>query len=278
MATLASSDQLGCLMNIDQIFSAFDQKQDVYYLVVPNAWAQGRTVFGGMSAALAYQAAENLIEDEREVRAFHCNFIGPLETDSELQVSAEILRTGKNVTQIVAKVEQKGRVGVMVQVCFGVSRDSKLKQTAADSHDMTVPKKAKFIPKIPKVVPNFIQHFDLSLDKGDFSFRKNSEAILHGWSRLKKAPEKMRMAYLIAIMDAWPPTMFQMLRLPAPASTMSWDLEFVNPKVDISPDAWIASHTDARHIKDGYGHEEANFWDEKGELFAISRQVVTVFA
>ncbi len=265
-------------MSIDLVFSPFQQKQHSYQVTVPNTWAQGRTVYGGMSAALAYQAAENLIEDEREVRSFHCNFIGPLAPDVELQVTAEVLRTGKNVTQIVAKVEQNGQVGVMAQVCFGVSRESKLDYKAGDRHDMPLPKKAKFIPKIPKVVPNFIQHFDLALEKGDFSFKKNSEAVLHGWSRLKKAPEKLKMAYLIAIMDAWPPTMFQMLRLPAPASTMSWDLEFINPKVNIAPDAWIASHTDARHIRDGYGHEEANFWDENGELFAISRQVVTVFA
>ena len=73
----------------------------------------------------------------------------------------------------------------------------------------------------------------------------------------------------------WTP---QLMRLPAPASTMSWDLEFINPGMELNPNEWLASHTQARHIRDGYGHEEANFWNEKGELLAISRQVVTVFA
>jgi len=265
-------------MSIEILFTAFAEKKQTYELVIPSSWAQGRTVFGGISAALAYQAAENLIDDQRELRALHCNFIGPLNVEEPVEVSAEILRTGKNVTQILAKVCQNGQVGVMVQVCFGVSRDSKLNRMAKDSHDMKVPSKGRYIPKIPKLVPNFIQHFDLSVDKGHLALGKSKDPILHGWSKLKVAPEKMRMAYLIAIMDAWPPTMFQMLRLPVPASTMSWDLEFINPKALITGSEWLASHTEARHIRDGYGHEEANFWNESGQLIAISRQVVTVFA
>lgn len=265
-------------MNIDKIFQPFEQKQQEYQVTVSSDWAQGRTVFGGMSAALAYQAAENLIEDERKVRAFHCNFVGPLNTDEPVQVSAEILRTGKNVTQILATVKQKGQVGVMAQVCFGMSRESKLHQAATDSHNMPLPKKPKFIPNIPKVTPNFVKNIDFAVEKGNFGLSKSEEAVLHGWTRLSDTPSKMPMAYLIAIMDAWPPTMFQLLRMPVPASTMSWDVEFVNPDVEMSPTQWLASHTSARHIRDGYGHEEANFWSESGELIALSRQVVTVFA
>ena len=265
-------------MSLEQIFSVFDDVKPEYEFSIPDSWGQGRTVYGGLSAALAYQAAENLIEDDRALRSLHCNFVGPLNVEEPVVVSAEVLRTGKNVTQLLAKVEQSGRVGVMLQICFGVSRDSKLEKVATESHGMTIPSKAKYIPKIPKIVPNFIGHFDLSVEKGKLGLVKNKEANLHGWCRFKQAPSEMRMAYFIAMLDAWPPTMFQLMRLPAPASTMSWDLEFINPTLALSPTEWIASHTQARHIRDGYGHEEANFWNEKGELLALSRQVVTVFA
>lgn len=265
-------------MSVESLFTEFSEKKDEYLVTVDKTWTQGRTLYGGVSAALTYQAAENLIEDGRGVRSFHCNFIGPINFGEPITVTAKILRTGKNVTQILATAEQNGRVCTMSQVCFGVKRDSKLDSRAPDAHQMTVPKKGKFIPQIPKIVPEFIQHFDMALDKGSFGFGKSDEAALHGWSRFKKTPEKMTMAYLIALMDAWPPTMFQMLRLPAPASTMSWDLEFIQPDLMLKPDQWFASETEARHIKDGYGHEEAKFWDENGNLLVLSRQVVTVFA
>lgn len=265
-------------MNIEKIFEALEQTKPEYVVDVDKTWTQGRTLFGGISAALCYQAAENLIEDGRPVRSFHVNFIGPINFDSPIVIKAEILRTGKSVTQILATASQNERVCSMAQVCFGVKRESKLLSVAPEKHSMEVPKKGKFIPQIPKIVPEFIQHFNLALDKGSFGFGKSDEAHLYGWSRYKKAPSEMKMAYLIALMDAWPPTMFQLLRLPAPASTMSWDVEFIDPELSLHPEQWFASETEARHIRDGYGHEEAKFWDQNGNLLALSRQVVTVFA
>ncbi|GAA0297065.1 acyl-CoA thioesterase II [Psychrosphaera haliotis] len=264
-------------MDIESIFENFSEKQESYKLTIPDNWSQGRTVFGGLSAALAYQAAENLISDGRELRAFHCNFVGPLNVDEEVEVSAEVLRTGRNVTQILAKVVQNGQVGVMVQVCFGVSRESKLNHIDHPKHDMPIPKKAKFIPQIPKIVPKFIRHFDLALEKGSFSVGTKKDPEMHGWCRLSKAPSEMKMAYLIALMDAWPPTMFQMMKLPAPASTMSWDIEFIHPISEILPTDWLACVVKASHVNQGYGHEEADFWDQNGRLVALSRQVVAVF-
>lgn len=265
-------------MSIESLFTEFEQTKPEYHVTIDKTWGQGRTLYGGVSAALTYQAAENLIEDNRGVRSFHCNFIGPINPGEQIEVTAEILRTGKNVTQILAKASQNGRICTMSQICFGVKRASKLDSHALDKHNMTPPKKGKFIPKIPKLVPDFIQYFDMALDKGSFGIGKSDEAVLHGWNRFKKSPEKMTIAYLIALMDAWPPTMFQLMRLPAPASTMSWDIEFIQPDLSLRSDQWFASETQARHIKDGYGHEEAKFWDQNGNLLALSRQVVTVFA
>jgi len=265
-------------MSIDTLFEVFDETKPEYIINVPKTWGQGRTLFGGITTALAYQAAENLIEDDRALRSLHCNFVGPLNWDEPVVVTAEVLRTGRNVTQLLAKVCQNGQVGVMAQICFGMSRESKLLSKATDSHVMNVPKKGNFIPNIPKLVPAFIQHYNLSLHKGSFGLGKSDEAALHGWSRYSTPPKTMRMTYFIALMDAWPPTMLQMLRLPAPASTMSWDIEFINPKLELDPAAWYASETEAQHIQDGYGHEEAKFWDQNGNLLALSRQVVTVFA
>lgn len=265
-------------MSLEQLFSEFEQRKPEYQLVIPDSWAQGRTVFGGCSAALAYQAAENLIEDDRLLRAFHCNFIGPINVGEPVTITAEVLRTGRNVTQILAKVVQNGQVGVMAQICFGVKRESKLESIATDTSYMRPPKKGKFLPQIPKIVPKFIQHFDLAIERGSLGFGKSDKAELHGWCRFKKPPEKMRLAYMIAMMDAWPPTMYQLIRVPVPASTMSWDVEFINPEQTLGNHEWLACECEARHVKDGYGHEEANFWDESGNLIAISRQVVAIFA
>lgn len=265
-------------MHIDKALAQLAEKQDVYSVNLDKTWGQGRTTYGGMSAGLIYKAIENEIEDERMIRSFHCNFIGPLDFEQPIEVSARVIRTGKNVTQLVGEASQNGKVATMAQACFGHSRESKLDLRNNHRHDMPKPKKAKFIPQIPKIVPKFLQHFELSLEKGALALAGNKDADLFGWSRFKQPPSEMTMAHLITMMDCWPPTMLQMLRLPAAASTMSWNLEFIHPEIALDTDGWMASQCSAHHIQDGYGHEEGSFWDKNGNLIAISRQVVTIFA
>lgn len=265
-------------MQIDQVFSQLSEPQPSYQINIDKSWSQGRTVYGGMSASLVFQAMQNLITDTRKVRSVHINFVGPLDPEKPIHISAEILREGKSVTQLVGKAMQNGEVATMVQACFGHSRDSKLYVINRDTHAMPMPKKAKFIPQIPKVVPKFLQHFDLALEKGALALAGNREAVLHGWCRFAQPPEAITTSHLINLMDCWPPTMLQMLRLPAAASTMSWNIEFIQPDFSLAPTDWVACQCSASHIQDGYGHEEADFWDAKGNLIAKARQVVTIFA
>jgi hypothetical protein len=52
--------------------------------------------------------------------------------------------------------------------------------------------------------------------------------------RFKQQPENFSDAHLVALIDIWPPTVLQMSRWPAMASTMSWNLEFIHPHQKIS--------------------------------------------
>ena len=96
--------------------------------------------------------------------------------------------------------------------------------------------------------------------------------------RYKKAPLKMSDAHLISMIDAWPPTLLQMLKWPAPASTVSWNVEFLHPHQEVLANDWFAYKASTRQAGDGYGHTEANIWDAHGKLIALSRQTVAIFA
>lgn len=264
-------------MHIDQLLLPMAEKAEQYETTLPLSWGQGRTLFGGVSAALLYQAMANEIEDERPVRSLSINFIAPLKPDTPLTIRARILRQGRSVSQVSGEVYQGDQVAVAALASFGHARDSKLQQPNRDSHDMRLPRKPKYIPQIPKVTPKFLQHFELAVDRGSLVYAGNKDATLHGWCRFKEPPEHVSNAHLVALLDCWPPTMLQMLRLPFTASTMSWNIEFIQP-ARLRPDEWLACICEAYHIQDGYGHEEAKFWNTRGELLAIARQVVTVFA
>ncbi len=270
------------MASIDQVFEPLLKRQDSYQVLVSDNWSQGRTLYGGITAALVYQALENEISDGRPIRSVQCNFVGPLRANHPIEIRTRLLRTGGNVTMLTGEALQDGQVGVFMQASFGVARDSSLNQPNVEDHRLPDP--AEFEPFASEAVshpmlPPCFGNFDMALRQGTRFFRGSEDSDLHGWCRFNQAgkPAAMSNAFLIALLDCWPPTMFQMLDAPAQGSTMSWSIEFIKPTT-LSPDDWLACVCEAYHVQDGYGHEEAKFWDPQGNLVAIARQVLTIFA
>jgi acyl-CoA thioesterase len=266
-------------MNIDELLSlgAATVSNPNSQIVVPKSWAQGRTVYGGLSAGVLYAAAKGLVAPERIMRSMSTNFVGPLLAETPFEISVEIVREGKNVSQIQARAIQENKICVVSQICFAQSRESNIKVENNDTHQMGLPSKGNFIPQIPKVTPKFLKHIDLSFEAGGIPFTGRKTSIYQGWMRFKQAPSSFTDAHLVSLIDAWPPPLLQMLKWPAPASTVSWNLEFLHPHSPINPTDWLAYQSSTRQAGDGYGHTEANIWDTQGKLIAISRQTVAVF-
>lgn len=240
-------------------------------------WAQGRTAFGGISAGMLYAAIRQRVSEERVLRSYTTNFVGPLELDTPFTIKVTLLREGRNVSQYTAEAIQNGRVSVFCQACFGIARNSGITVDSHEAHTMSEPQKAKFIPQIPKVTPKFLRHFDLAIDAGGLPFTRKKTSHYHGFMRFKKPPASITDAHIITMIDAWPPTLLQMMKLPAPASTVSWNLEFIHPHKPVAPEDWFAYQAHTRHAADGYGHTEATIWDKDNEVIALSRQTVAIF-
>jgi acyl-CoA thioesterase II len=269
-------------MHIDTLLNSVKQQAKLNInnikLTVSSSWEQGRTLYGGISASLVYQAMCEAVDSEKVMRSLSTNFIGPIKADTDFSINVEVLREGKNVTQVVGRVLQDNKVALMSQASFGIPRQSKVNVSDPLQHKMDYPQKSNFMPQIPQVTPKFLRHFDLSKNEGGWPFTGKKESKIHGWMRFKEQPSGFSDAHLIALIDIWPPTVLQMLRWPAMASTMSWNLEFIHPHQKVSGTDWFAYQAQTRQAADGYAHTEANIWDKHGTLVAISRQVVAVFA
>src|SRR3954462_5959687 len=68
---------------------------------IPDDWAQGRTVFGGLQAALALRAMRPLV-GSAPLRALQTTFIAPVAGRVDLQV--RLLRSGKSVSYVEARL------------------------------------------------------------------------------------------------------------------------------------------------------------------------------
>lgn len=246
-------------------------------LSVPDSWSQGRTVFGGLTAAILNRAMTSELSPDKRMRVQTTQFIGPLLVDAPFSVQVEHLRDGKNVTQLQANIVQDGDIVAQGLAAFGGDRESKVRVQAEARTDLSVPKKPNWIPQIPKVTPKFFRHIEIHIEQGGMPFTGKKTSHYRGAMRFKSAPEVLDDAHLLALIDAWPPAVLQLLRWPAPASTLSWNVEYLHPHPTLKGTDWLYYDCTTRQAADGYAHTEATVQAPDGTLLALARQTITVF-
>lgn len=249
-------------------------------LSIPAGWAQGRASFGGLVAALQYEAMRAQVPADRPVRSLAITFVGPVEPGVPVSFEVDVLREGKAVSQVLGRAMQKGQVVTLVQGSFGASRPSQVKVQAEPAPEMKHWEDCQELPFIEGVVPQFMQHLAMRWSVGGLPFSGSTSRQMGGWVRLRGdvKEEPVTEAHILALVDAWPPALMPFLKQPAMGSTLTWTIEFVQPLLQLSTLDWCKYLVETEHAADGYGHAAAKLWDEGGRLIAMSRQTVTVFA
>ncbi|MFT7260617.1 MAG: acyl-CoA thioesterase [Glaciecola sp.] len=247
---------------------------------VNTSWGQGRTLFGGMSAALALQNISQQVDKERSLRSLAVNFTGQTLADTTMSIAKQTLSAGKSISQINGHVLQNDRVVTQVCACFGINRDSNLNVNSPQI-ELPVLGTHQRLSYIKGITPEFVQHFEFEYCKGQFPFTNSPLNELAGWVRFKEAGGEFTEAHLIAVIDAWPPTVLQKLKSFAPCATVSWNIEIVQPlsllKQPIPADDWLYYEAEIKQAHHGFAHTEAKIYNSDGLLLALSRQLVAVY-
>ncbi|WP_113907647.1 thioesterase family protein [Aliidiomarina celeris] len=245
-------------------------------LSMPSGWAQGRALFGGLSAGIAYQHGVNGVNPDQHLRAMTVSFVGPIAV-GEAKLTRRILREGKNVTQVSVEIAQNGEVGLSALLTFGRSRPSTVKVTETPCSSVPSREHGIDMGKL-KQVPEFARHYEYRVSVGAMPFSNNPVREFGGWMRYEQEDQPISIGLFLGLVDAWPPAVLPHLSEPAPASSLTWTIEFPEPlSAQLTTRSWWQYIAYIDHATDGYGHTQAHIWDESGNLVAISRQTITVF-
>ncbi|MFV3382556.1 MULTISPECIES: acyl-CoA thioesterase [Pseudomonas] len=264
-------------MNFTQLLSAVRECPES--VSVPASWGQGRAVFGGLMVALMHEAMRTKLGEGRPVRSLAITFVGPAAPEVPISFEVEVLREGKAVSTLLGRAVQEGQVVTLVQGSFGDGRPSAIEVKARPAVDMKpLEQAAAELPCIKGVTPEFMRHVALRWAIGGLPFSGNTDRRMGGWVRLRDmADEPVNEAHLLALVDAWPPSLLPHLKQPAAGSTLTWTIEFIQPAPKLSTLDWCRYCVETEHARDGYGHASAALWTAENELIALSRQTVTVF-
>jgi acyl-CoA thioesterase len=247
-------------------------------IVIASDWSQGRSIFGGLSAALILtKINESEASQGKNLKSLSVNFCGVFEADTECEIHYQILSNGKSVVQIQGQLLQDNQIRTQITACYGRPRESSINVKPEPSSPKGSIDDAMKFPFIPGLTPEFGQHIDLGVLNDCIPFSGVKTTHVTGWTKFKEAPREFNLAAVIALIDAWPPAVLPMLKKPAPASTITWNMEFTGTFSGLAPNDAIYYECDVEEASDGYAHTEAKIYKPNGELIALSRQLVGVY-
>lgn len=267
------------MISFDQLLSAYAaQNEGRHKVFAPPEWSQGRTLYGGMSAALCQVAAEAVLGDAKlPLRSGMFCFVGP--AGGNLTGEADMLRRGKSTAIVEATLRTEQGIGTRAILALGAGRESQISQSEIPMPDVPAPLDCPWLwGREPdrENIESFPANFHFRRAGGLPPLQKADRGELLLWVRHHKPANTHPMAALLAIADAPPPASVTMFSEWGPISTMTWSVEVLQTDIDVR-DNWFLIRTVAEHTENGYSSQKMYIWDETGRPVIAARQNVTIF-
>ena len=255
-----------------EVIAALVPDGEAWTLDAPDGWGQGRTLYGGMTAALCWSAAARGMPDLPPLRSAHFAFIGP--AAGRLVLTPRLLRRGRSaaVVEVVAMGEA-GEAARAILTC-GAPRVSAVTHDRAPAPKVCAPMDGISMAPPGGLGPAFAQRFDVRKAGGGFPYGGGDPDLL-AWARLLDAKDVDPLVAMLAIGDVVAPAAMVVFPTPGVISTMSWSLDIDRLADDAA--AWTLISSSSETAADGYSRQAMQAWGEDGRRLWAGRQTVAVF-
>ena len=235
------------------------------------SWMQGRTLYGGASALVAYTHAIRAFTDLPPLRAAQIGFVAPV--GEEIELTAEIVRQGRNVTQVRSEIRNDKGVALTAFWLFAGEREA---NAVKDSQplDNWPGAPQDNAPAMQGQGPSFIQNnFELRYGQAK---GEDHGATVRRWARLTEDHSLDPVSKLVLMGDVMPPGAMRIMQRVGPISSINWSFNVLDPETR-SEGGWYLAENASQHAAAGYSSERLRMWDSKGRQVLDGLQCVAVF-
>ncbi|MGY4225133.1 acyl-CoA thioesterase [Bradyrhizobium sp. USDA 4503] len=244
---------------------------DTYQIAVSEDWLQGRTTFGGLSAAICVESTLRQYADLPPLRSAQFTFVGP--ATGLLSVRPAILRQGSSTTFVGVDLSGAAGLATRATLCFGSARSSAIHHPPVMAPQ--TPDRELCQPFFDSRAPLVTQHFDCLRAGGALPLDGSPNPNYQVWLRHRgSAPQSI--TGLVAVADALPPAALVLSKQIAPLSTVSWMIDVLTDQLETS-DGWWLIEASADNAADGYSSQAMTIWNASGRAVAHARQDIAIF-
>ena len=234
-------------------------------------WMQGRTLYGGASALVAYTMAVRAFPGLPPLRAGQIAFVAPV--GEEIELTAQIVRQGRNVTQLRSEILSEGRVALSAYWLFGEGREANAVHPSGLPEDCPGP---------PEDNPEVTHAFAPAFVARNFALRHGQTkgtdrgATVRRWARLTEDHALDPVSKLVLMGDVMPPGAMRAMQRQGPISSINWSFNVLDPESQ-SRDGWYLAENASQHADAGYSSERLRMWDAEGRQVLDGLQCVAIF-
>ena len=258
------------MTTLAEILAATTPIDGGYAGTIPTDWMQGRTSYGGLSAALALHAAQRCEPDLPPLRSAQVSFIGPLAGD--IRVTATKLRRGRTAAFIQADVVSDAGLGLRATFVFMADEPSVVDFDQRPPVDRRPPAPGTKLWSGPEGF--FAQNFEFL----DIKEPEIGPAELVRWGRIKVYDGIDPMVHVLAIADGMPPAAIRLFgQQMGPISSLTWIVNLLTPTPSTT-DGWWLLRAQSDYARNGCSSQSMAIWNADGQLIAEGMQSVAIFA
>lgn len=256
-------------MNLASLLGQFKAGSYSHRIDIPPSWHQGRTAYGGLSSALAYQAAKLAEPDLPPLQSAQIAFVGPLA--GQVEVTATVLRRGKNTAFVKSEISGTDGVGLTCTFIFMNRRPSHLDHESLVRPDFPpVPDSTGARSGPPEFFTGHLQYPDKRLELGLATNR------LASWHRFTEHDGLDHIAELVCIGDALPPSAMGLMREKGMVSSMNWQINMLTD-TPATADGWWFIESMTHHAGHGASSQYMTAWNTNGQPVMTGMQSVAIF-
>lgn len=250
-------------MTLDDLVTALvaSGKDGQHAIDLPDNWGQGRTAYGGFTAAMGLASARDCFADLPPLRSAQVAFVGPL--SGRIVFAPTLLRRGRSASFVRVDASSGADVGAAMTFVFADNRDLAVSFAVPDE-----PVGAGAVIHVPEQV-RFAQNFD-------HWFAEGATDYVDRLVRLKTPSAVDAEIELLAVADLLPPPALFNLPEIVPLSSMSWQIDLMAPARRSADGRWRLKNEAEMHDR-GLSTQRMWMWDGAGRLVASGRQLVTLF-
>ncbi len=256
-------------MNLLEILSQLQPGANSHRITIPTTWHQGRTCYGGLSTALAYQAACLAADDLPPLLSGQIAFSGPLA--GEVEISTRILRRGRNSAFIKSEIAIGDEIGLSCTFVFMARRESHVDFEGVKHPDF---------PPIPADADTRSGPADFFTQNMDYPEKRlvlgQDKPRLSSWHRLKEREGLDPVANIICISDAMPPAAMGLMHEKGMVSSINWHFNLLT-EAPATENGWWFLESETHHAAHGASSQYMTVCNSDGQPMMTGMQSVALF-